>query len=578
MTANGRTASIDPAAAGLTLLPEATVERLTGFGLEPARLWRHLVGGGAAEPVTDVDGAALADALDGVAGTLGTEPVDASVVFADGAAHTTDAVDGSLVDAEAAADVLRAGWLTAERPIALPTRTVAPDITQEEAERALTTLAEPFAGAPVVVAVGGQSVELPVDVLTSVASVVARDSDLALTVDGARLVEEVLARTTNLLTPSADARFEFGPDGVPVIVPGVAGTTLDPVALADAVVAAGTGTGPHGPRRARRERPGAVDPGARGARHQGDRLGVLHAADQRAAAHREPAGRRLEDQRHAGAPRRDVQPHRGARPDHARGGLPRGDGHRQRRARARHRRRPVADLHHDVQRRLLRRVRGRRAPAALGVVRAVPRGSRVDALHRRHRHEVQEHDAVRRARSRPGSPTAGCTCGSGARSTGRSRPPRARAPGSCGRRPCSPRRRPARRSAPATRASRSRSPAGCCSDGEEKETTSDTWRYKPQNAVVCEPAAPPRPDPSGTRARPATVRPADPADPAAGQPAGPSGPGSVPAVVPGCRRAAAAGRACPARCRRRRPGPARAGSRRRRPPGPTSSRSPSTSA
>jgi vancomycin resistance protein YoaR len=54
-------------------------------------------------------------------------------------------------------------------------------------------------------------------------------------------VQEVLARTPGLLTAATDARFEFGPDGVPVIVPATAGTSLDPVALADAVVAAGTG-------------------------------------------------------------------------------------------------------------------------------------------------------------------------------------------------------------------------------------------------------------------------------------------------------------------------------------------------
>jgi vancomycin resistance protein YoaR len=241
VTANGRTAAVDPASAGLALDAAATVDGLTGFGLEPARLWRHHVGGGDEEPVTTVDDAALTDALEGVAGTLGTEPVDATVVFADGAAHTTEAVEGALVDTDAAADVLRAGWLTAARPLELPTERVEPDITQAEADTALSTVAEPFAAAPVVVAVGGQAVELPVDVLTSMAAFSAVDSDLALGLDGARLVEEVLSRTTNLLTPATDARFDFGPDGAPVIVPGTPGTTLDPVALSAAVIAAGTG-------------------------------------------------------------------------------------------------------------------------------------------------------------------------------------------------------------------------------------------------------------------------------------------------------------------------------------------------
>jgi len=55
--------------------------------------------------------------------------------------------------------------------------------------------------------------------------------------DGAKLVDAVLARTTDLLTPAADASFQFV-RGAPRIVPGAAGTTLDPDDLAAAVAAA----------------------------------------------------------------------------------------------------------------------------------------------------------------------------------------------------------------------------------------------------------------------------------------------------------------------------------------------------
>src|SRR5665647_1446800 len=71
------------------------------------------------------------------------------------------------------------------------------------------------------------------DVLTSAASFVPQDGELALQMDGALLVEAVLARTTNLLTLAADASFAFQ-NGAPVIVAGQPGTTLDPDALAGA--------------------------------------------------------------------------------------------------------------------------------------------------------------------------------------------------------------------------------------------------------------------------------------------------------------------------------------------------------
>ncbi|MGV8965899.1 MAG: VanW family protein [Cellulomonas sp.] len=226
--------TLAPADAGLTLDADATVSALTGFDLKPARLWHHIFGGGEAAPVTAVDEPVLTAAVDTVAGTLVTAPVDAQVVFADGQPHATEAVDGLSVDPGAAAEVLRTTWLTAARPIALPTHVVGPNISQEEADQALADVAKPLARAPIAVAVADQTVELPASVVTSLATFVAKDSALVLELDGPGLVDAIVSRTTNLFTPSADASFAFT-DGVPAIVPGIQGTTLDPVAVAGAI-------------------------------------------------------------------------------------------------------------------------------------------------------------------------------------------------------------------------------------------------------------------------------------------------------------------------------------------------------
>jgi vancomycin resistance protein YoaR len=66
---------------------------------------------------------------------------------------------------------------------------------------------------------------------------VPQDGSLALQMDGTALVQAVVDRTTDLLTVSADAYFEFQNDA-PVIVAGTPGTTLDPAALATAVATA----------------------------------------------------------------------------------------------------------------------------------------------------------------------------------------------------------------------------------------------------------------------------------------------------------------------------------------------------
>lgn len=231
------TGSVDPAAAGLSLDVAATVDGLTGADLRPQRLWQHAVGGGAEAPVTVVDDGLLDAALEDLSATLSRAPVDGSVVFADGEPHAVEAADGWTLDTDAARETLVGTWLTAARPLELATEVVEPDITQAETETTLQEVASRVAAGPVAVQVADQRVELPADVLTAVSSFAPQDSALVLQMDGAALVEQVIARSTDLLTVSSDARFEFQNDA-PVIVPGTPGTTLDPATLAAAVAAA----------------------------------------------------------------------------------------------------------------------------------------------------------------------------------------------------------------------------------------------------------------------------------------------------------------------------------------------------
>lgn len=234
LSAGERTVSIDPAQSGLVLDAAATVGELTGFTLEPARLWQHVFGLGEQPPVTRVDEALLATSVEAAANGLFTEPVDGRIVFADGAPHASPAEDGLAVDEPATVELLAEQWLTAPRPVEVPTVPVSPAITQEETDRAMSTLARPLASGPVGVVVEDQVAELPVDVVTGAATIAAEDDRLVLRLDGEVLVEEILKRTRDLLSEAEDARFEFV-DGVPEIVPGTPGTWLDPEHVASAV-------------------------------------------------------------------------------------------------------------------------------------------------------------------------------------------------------------------------------------------------------------------------------------------------------------------------------------------------------
>ncbi|QAY63468.1 vanomycin resistance protein VanB [Xylanimonas allomyrinae] len=229
----------DPADAGLGFDAEATVDALTGFSLDPLRLWAHLTGGGEAAPVVRVDDERLASAAQDLAGLLAVEPVDGTVGFTDGEPVATAAQDGSRVQPEDVALALRSRWLVEDGPLDVPAETVAPAIPQEATDAAYAQ-ARLIVSAPVTVEVGGQVPELPADVLASAATFTPRGGELVAGFDGDALRDAVVERTTDLLTHAEDARFVFA-DGRPQVAGGAPGTTLDAAALAEAVRTAALG-------------------------------------------------------------------------------------------------------------------------------------------------------------------------------------------------------------------------------------------------------------------------------------------------------------------------------------------------
>ncbi|GIG28603.1 VanW family protein [Cellulomonas marina] len=240
VTAQDVRAQVQPAEAGLTLDARATVDALTGFDLlQPAHLWYQLVGVGAREPVTTVDEDRLEAAVEALEGPLALAPVDGAVLFVDGAPERTDAAEGWSLDAAGAREVLVADWLDAAQPLPLPTEVVEPAVDDEAAQAALVEVAEPLVSAPVSVQVRDRLAVLEPATLAAAARMVPQDGGLVLDLDGAALADAVLAQVPDLLTPAADARFEFVDDR-PVVVPGTPGTSLDAEALAAAVTAAST--------------------------------------------------------------------------------------------------------------------------------------------------------------------------------------------------------------------------------------------------------------------------------------------------------------------------------------------------
>jgi vancomycin resistance protein YoaR len=237
ITANGKHASLDLATAGLTVDAEATVDSLIGFSLSPTALWRHVAGGGEESLLPEPDEAKLESALGALASAVVVPATDAAIEFVKGAPVLTPAATGIELRPAAAAGVVRTSWLDGPRPMPLPTDVKEPEITQAEGEDALAKLAQPAVSGPLTVKVGDQSVTVPVSKLAATLSVAPKDGELALAVDGPKLRSVVLAAAPQLGTKAKDAQIVLK-NGKPAVIPGVAGVTVDPAALATAALPA----------------------------------------------------------------------------------------------------------------------------------------------------------------------------------------------------------------------------------------------------------------------------------------------------------------------------------------------------
>ncbi|MFC8597848.1 VanW family protein [Isoptericola sp. NPDC057191] len=233
------TSTVDPADAGLSFDAEGTVDGLTGFSLDPTRLWEHVVGGGEVDPVVDVSRTALTKTLSGLEESLQVEPVDGTVGFRAGKAVATKAKDGSSVLVDESVDAVADAWLVTSGPVDLPTKTVAPAVTQDETDTALAEAKQVVSG-PVEVEVGDQTAELGRKTLGQVTTYKNTDGALVARFDGEKIVSVVVDETDDLLTEPDDAHFVFR-DGKPVVEGGEQGTSLDPDDTAAAVGKAAVG-------------------------------------------------------------------------------------------------------------------------------------------------------------------------------------------------------------------------------------------------------------------------------------------------------------------------------------------------
>jgi len=229
--------TLEPDEAGLELDVDATVERLTGLTFHPVTLYERVFGTTDYRPEIVVDDSALRAETQRVAEALEVAPVEGAIDFEDAEPVVTEAEHGVTVDVDAAVEVVREEWLYGEYPIALPEEDLAPDISNEAVETAMSEIVGPLTRSSVALDVEGRPIELTPEHLTQVAALVPQGEELVLELDPEALGELVLELDPEVRNPATDAQIVLE-DGAPTIVPGETGWEVDEEALVASVAQA----------------------------------------------------------------------------------------------------------------------------------------------------------------------------------------------------------------------------------------------------------------------------------------------------------------------------------------------------
>ena len=238
------TAELDPEEAGITVDTEATVDRVTGFSLDPTVIWHRLFGDDDVDPVIKVDEEKFDKAAAKVAESLAVEPTDAELEFDKTTPKVTDGTKGQTVDSAAVRTAVDEHWLRTEDALPVSPTRVDPEITTAEAEdmadgfakdavsKDLTITAKP--GKDADSEVKGGDLTVSPKTIAKTLTFEAADSKLEPVFDQEALQKSVLAANKDIGRPAEDASFEIK-DGRPEVVPSRDGIGIKAKELTGAV-------------------------------------------------------------------------------------------------------------------------------------------------------------------------------------------------------------------------------------------------------------------------------------------------------------------------------------------------------
>ena len=245
VTVDGQATEVQPAAAGLAVDYEASVQAAGGGrSFDPRQIFRVLAGGGATTAVVIVDEAKLEAAVQGLAATFDRPAADAALAYAGTEVRQTPAQAGITVQQATAATVIEESFLASSAAVPLPADVVQPEITDEEAEQVADNFAEPAVSAPVKVKAGGAGTfKVSPAMIAAALTFAPENGTLAPNLDAAKLRDSADAAVKTVeLTEPKDATVRLV-NGKPKVIAAVNGTEVAAEELKKAVEPALTESG-----------------------------------------------------------------------------------------------------------------------------------------------------------------------------------------------------------------------------------------------------------------------------------------------------------------------------------------------
>ena len=253
------TDTLVPAESGVSVDARASVERLTGFTLNPLTLIERLRGADV-DAVTRVDVRSLTTALDARLGALAVGASDAGVTLNGTTPVLIPGSIGTGLDVDSAVTTLSENWPLGRETIELPSGEARPAVTDEEAQTLIDEVLIPLLSGNLTITAEGTdvaarasraTVALTPEQLAALTRIGTADGDITASLDPQGLREAVLAAMgQGIETPAQDATWtiEGRADAKPVYVEAHGGTVINADALAADALTAATRDGGAGSR------------------------------------------------------------------------------------------------------------------------------------------------------------------------------------------------------------------------------------------------------------------------------------------------------------------------------------------